>query len=72
MERVVGVVVGKGVSRGNGQGSVDERGGNVLAQVGRGCEVVTAVRPQPEVLEHPIRRRFSAECNLGIRRQADA
>jgi len=72
MERVVGVVVGRGESRGNGQGGVDGRGGNVLVQAGRGGEVVRAVRPQPQVLAHPTRRRFSAEYKLGVLRQADA
>jgi len=59
MERVVGVVVDRGVLRGNGQSSVDKAGGNVLGQAGRDGEMVTAVRPQPEVLEHPIRWRCS-------------
>ena len=72
MERVVGVVVGRGVSHGNGQDSVDEPGGKVVVQAGRVGAVVRAVRPQPEVLERPTRRRFSGEYRLGILRQADA
>lgn len=72
MERVVGVVVERGESRGNGQGSMKERGGNVVGQAGGAGEVVTAVRPQPEVLEHATRRRFSAEYKLSILSQADA
>lgn len=60
MERVVGVVVDKGVSRGNGQG-----------QAGHSGSAMGTGRPQPEVLEQATRRRFSAEYKLGILRQAD-
>ena len=72
MERVVGVVVERGESRGNGQGSMKERRGNVVGQAGGTGEVVTAVRPQSEVLAHATRRRFSAEYKLSILSQADA
>ena len=72
MERVVGVVVERGETRGNRHGDVVEPGGDVLRQAGRAGEVVTGVRGQPEVLAHPTRRRFSGEYKLGILRQADA
>jgi transposase len=61
MERVVGVVVDEGVSRGNGQG-----------QAGRAGSAVGTERPHSEVLAHATRRRFSAEYKLSILRQVDA
>jgi len=60
------------VSRGKGQGSLDEPGGNGLGEAGHAGSVVGSERPQPEVLEQATRRRFSAEYKLGILRQADA
>ena len=72
MERVVGVVVDKGVSRGNGQDGLDGAGGGGQGQAGRGGTMLRGERPQAEVLEHATRRRFSAEYKLGILRQADA
>lgn len=39
---------------------------------GRPARVGTAAAPDPEVLEKPLRRRFTAEYKLGVLRQADA
>jgi len=47
--------------------AVGERGGS-----GRGARAGSGSRPDPELVERPRRRRFSAEYKLAIVREADA
>jgi transposase-like protein len=49
------------------EGAVGERG-----ESGRGARAASAGSPDPELVERPKRRRFSAEYKLAIVREADA